>query len=69
MQSCLREIYFLTASHHFKVKGRHLSGEANITTDMLLRWDMHPGISTEFLKQDRVNTWTVIELEDVLFQF
>ncbi|CAC5377988.1 unnamed protein product [Mytilus coruscus] len=68
MQSCLREICFLTASHEFQVKGRHLSGEANRVADMLSRWDMDPGISTEFLKQARINSWTEIELlGDFLF--
>ncbi|CAC5419054.1 unnamed protein product [Mytilus coruscus] len=69
MQSCLREICFLTASHEFQVKGRHLSGEANRVADMLSRWDMDPGISTEFLKQARINSWTEIELDDDLFHF
>ncbi|CAC5384078.1 unnamed protein product [Mytilus coruscus] len=69
MQSCLREICFLTASHEFQVKGRHLSGEANRFADMLSRWDMDPGISTEFLKQARINSLTEIELDDGLFHF
>ncbi|CAC5389840.1 unnamed protein product [Mytilus coruscus] len=42
MQSCLREICFLTASHEFQVKGRYLSGEANRVADMRSRWDMDP---------------------------
>ncbi|CAG2198093.1 unnamed protein product [Mytilus edulis] len=69
MQSCLREICFLTASHEFQVKGRHLSGEANRIADMLSRWDMDPGVSTEFLKLARVNAWKEIELDDDLFHF
>ncbi|CAC5401601.1 unnamed protein product [Mytilus coruscus] len=69
MQSCLREICFLTAGHEFQVKGRHLSGEANRVADMLSRWDMDPCISTEFLKQARINSWTEIELDDDLFHF
>ncbi|CAC5407586.1 unnamed protein product [Mytilus coruscus] len=69
MQSCLREICFLTASHEFQVKGRHLSGEANRVADMLSRWDMDPCISTEFLKQARINSWTEIKLDNDLFHF
>ncbi|XP_071176474.1 uncharacterized protein [Mytilus edulis] len=69
MQSCLGEICFLTASHEFQVKGRHLSGEANRIADMLSRWDMGPGVSTEFLKLARVNAWKEIELDDDLFHF
>lgn len=39
MQSCLREICFLAASHEFELRAKHISGVNNRLADHLSRWE------------------------------
>ena len=48
LAACLRELWFLAASHEFELRAVHLSSSANRLADLLSRWHLNPKFQDEF---------------------
>lgn len=48
LAACLRELWFLAASHEFELRAVHLSSAANRLADLLSRWHLHLKFQEEF---------------------
>ena len=69
LQSCLREICWISAINNFEIKSRHILGCENRLPDLLSRWDLHTKFQLEFRK--RTNNMTLFRdfIEPKLFDF
>lgn len=50
MQTCLREICYLSAVFEFEIRAKHIKGVENRLPDLLSRWDLHQKYQTEFME-------------------
>ena len=60
LAACLRELWFLAASHEFELRAVHLSSAANRLADLLSRWHLNLKFQEEF----HVKT-TSLNMQDV----
>ena len=69
MQSCLREICFLSATYQFEIRGQHLSSEDNRLADWLSRWSLDEFYQDLFLQEAVQNKWKEVNVPESYFQF
>lgn len=69
MQACLREIWFLSATHDFEVRAAHIPGNDNRIADHLSRWHLHPSHKTHFEQLTSGLHCAPINFPSELFEF
>ena len=67
MQSCLREICFISATYEFEIKGQHVPSEENRLADLLSRWSLDVSFADQFSRLADDNLWQEVEVSDELF--
>ena len=67
LNSCLREICYLSALVEFEVRAVHLPGESNCAADALSRWHENASAETNFLELAVQTNLTEVEVPAALF--
>ena len=69
LQSCLRELAFLTAIYECEIRAVHLDTHSNRLSDHLSRWYMNDSHSHEFYLLTRGINLTEFTVHESLFEF
>lgn len=69
LQSCLREVCFIAATHQFEIKAIHLEGRSNRVPDLLSRWDQDLKYQQEFYSLMKDNVLSEQVVPSHFFQF
>lgn len=69
LQSCLREICWISAINNFEIKSRHILGCENRLPDLLSRWDLDIKFQLEFRERTKNMTLFRDFIEPKLFDF
>ena len=63
MQNCLRELWFVKATHEFEVRAKHIAGEENRLADYLSRWHIHSRFRDTFLSLVDLKTYEEVSVQ------
>ena len=68
INSCLREVWFLTATHEFEIRAVHLPGVLNSEADMLSRWNEPSRAKDQFLHHVQRDQLIAVSVPMACFQ-
>ena len=68
INSCLREVCFLAATHEFEIRAVHLRGVLNSEADVLSRWNVPSRAKGQFLHRVQRDQLIAVSVPIAFFQ-